>query len=144
MKAVLGVEGVLIDPQPHDGLLLGIVLSEERKDLALLCRQGDGKDFSLVVPKLERLRADNFLAGNIILRISIYEGERCPAAIVRWMFDYDDDEARKHLANHMKAITDGRWTVVEITTSYGCDLVALSEAHADEIMVGEGAGLTSG
>jgi hypothetical protein len=144
MNAVISAEGALIEPQPHDGLLLGIVLSEERKDLTLLCRQEDGKDFRLVIPKLGQLRVDNFLAGNIIFRISIYEGERCPKEIVRWMYNYNQDHARQYLPKHTEEIVDGGWTMVEITTSYGCELVALSKAHADEITVSEGSMPTSG
>jgi hypothetical protein len=67
-------DGRLIDPEFHDGLLLGIVLSEDREDLTLFCRREDGKDFSLVVPQIDRLRVDNFLQGIKFLRSQFAKG----------------------------------------------------------------------
>lgn len=65
-KLVIEPDGCLVEPNFHDGLLLGIVLSERHGDLTLLCQEEDGKEYSLVVPKVERLRADNFLQGNYL------------------------------------------------------------------------------
>ncbi|HEY6418986.1 MAG TPA: hypothetical protein VIX59_08285 [Candidatus Binataceae bacterium] len=135
MILVIDPDGTLIDPEFHDGLLLGIVLSPDGGDLTLLCRRVDGRDFSLALPRLVRLRADNFLEGNIIFGISIYEGDSCPPEDVRWVWDYNDEHAQQYLPKHMKDITDERWTLLKVTTSYGCELVALSKAHADEITV---------
>jgi hypothetical protein len=137
MKLVIEPDGCLMEPNLHDGLLLGIVLSEDRGDLTLICREVDGKEFRLVLPKLKRLRVDKFLEGNIIFGISVYEGERCSPERVNWLFDYNDEHSRQYLPRHLKDITDGGWTLLEISTSYGCELVALSKAHADEITVNE-------
>jgi hypothetical protein len=51
------------------------------------------------------------------------------------VLDYDEDEAARYLPEKMKEITDGGWTMLEISTSYGCELAALSKAHADKMII---------
>jgi hypothetical protein len=133
MTLVLDGEGILRDPGLHDGLLLGIVLSPNGDKLTLLCRDVDGKEFRLTIPELVRLRVDEFMLGNIIFDVSIREGDNCPPESVQRAYSYDDDSARKYLPSRLKEIRDGRWTLVEVGTSYGCELFALSRAHADQI-----------
>jgi hypothetical protein len=96
------------------------------------------------VPQLIRLRLDRFLQGNIILQVSIREGDQCqPESIKRvWGDDYNDDDAelQRHLPDWAKEIRDNNWTLVEISTSYGCELFALSRSRVNEIMFSEGFG----
>jgi hypothetical protein len=89
MTLVIDGNGTVTDPDFHDGQLLGIVLSPDREDLTLYCRRVDGRDFSLMLPRIVRLRVDNFLEGNIIYEISIREGDRCPAEAVQRLWNYD-------------------------------------------------------
>ncbi len=124
-----------MDPDFHDGLLLGIILSPDREELTLLCRRVDGKDFSVVVPQLVKLRADNFFEGNIIYDISIHEGSECPADAVLKIFNYNDDESQKYLGDRVKELVQGKWTLLTLTASYGCELLAMSKAPADKIAV---------
>jgi hypothetical protein len=133
MALVVDREGILRDPGLHDGLLVGINLRPDKEELLLDCRSVDGKDIRLTLPKLIRLRVDNFLQGNIICDISIHEGDRCSPQAVKRVYGYDDDDAQKWISTNMKEIIDGRWTLVEVSTSYGCELVALCGAHADQI-----------
>ena len=137
MNLVIGDDGTLLEPEFHDGLLMGIILSEEKGDLTLICRRVDGQEFDLVMPKIDHLRVDNFLQGNVIFEISIYEGANCPADRIRWMFDYNEEHARQFLPMHTREIVDGGWTLLKVVPSYGCELVALSKAHVDEITVSE-------
>ena len=97
MKPRIKPEGVVIEPDLHDGLLLGLILSEDRKDLTLLCRHVDGREYKLTVPELHCLRVDNFLEGNIIFEILVREGDQCPAELLQKVSSYDDDTAREHL-----------------------------------------------
>jgi hypothetical protein len=137
MNLVKGDDGTLLEPEFHDGLFTGIILSEEKGDLTLICKPVDRKEFNLVVPKIDRLRVDYFLEGNTIFEISIHEGASCPASSVECLFNYNEEHARQFLPRHMKEIVDGSWTLLEVSTSYGCQLAALSKAHADEITVSE-------
>jgi hypothetical protein len=135
MKPILDRNKVLIDPELHDGQLLGIIVSPDREDLTLYCRRTDGVDIAVTLPDLIRLRVDNFLEGNIIFEISIREGEQCSADAVRKLWNYDETEAGQHLATLMKEIKDGGWSLIELSSSYGCELLAMSRAHADQIIV---------
>jgi len=126
--------GIVIEPDLHDGWLR-IILSPNGEDLTLLCRSIDVKDFSILVPELVKLRVENFLEGNIIYEVKIREGGECPAVAVQKVFNYADDEVGKYLPGRMKEIVHGKWTLIELTASYGCELLALSKARGHQVTV---------
>ena len=89
MTPVIGRNRTMTEPDFHDGQLLGMVLSPDREDLTLLCRRVDGRDFSLTLPRIVRLRVDNFLEANIIYELSIRERDRPPQQAVHRLWNYD-------------------------------------------------------
>jgi hypothetical protein len=136
MRLEVDRKGRVTDPELHDGLLVGIIMQPDQDELTLLCRQVDGREIRITIPEIVRLRVDNFLQGNIIFSLLIHEGDACPTPSVRRVYSYDDDdEARRYLSSRIKEIKDGCWTLVEVNTSYGCELLALSRARADRIAV---------
>ena len=139
MTTVINAEGILTDPGLHDGLLLGVVLRPDGEELTLICQDADGRAIRITVPELERLRVDRFLQGNIIFEVTIREGDQCAPDSVKWAWSYDhndeEDEVSRNLPEWMRWIKDDHWTLVEVRTSYGCDLFAVSRARADQIRI---------
>lgn len=116
-------------PDLHDGYLEGILVSKD-KNLILSCRDVTSREWLITVPKLHRLKADNFSEGNIIFEITLYVGDNCPHILIRKLQGYREEKAAESLSNDLEKISKGNWTLVEITSSYGCELLALSEAEA--------------
>ena len=143
----LNANGVLTSPDLHDGSLVGMVLAANG-DLSLFCRAVDAKLYKLVVPAVERMRADNFLQGNTIFEISVYEGEDCPRKALEDLYCYTN-EAREHLYSRndnlmgtwipaqLEKITREGWTLISLGSSYGCELLALSRLPAERITISE-------
>jgi hypothetical protein len=134
-KPIVDNDGSMIEPGLHDGLLYGIVTHPDKDELTLLCRDVEGTEFRIVVPEIVRLTVYEFMEGNIILDVSIHEGDNCPRESIRKAYGYDLTTGLEYLEMRMKEVRDGRWTLLEIDTSYGCELFAVSKAPADRITV---------
>lgn len=115
-------------PDLHDGYLEGILVSKD-KTLMLSCRDAMSREWLITVPKLHRLKADNFSEGNIIFEINLYVGDNCPHVLIQKLQGYREEMAAESLSKDLEKISKGNWTLVEITSSYGCELLALSEAE---------------
>jgi hypothetical protein len=143
----LNVDGVLTSPNLHDGSLVGIVLAPN-SDLSLYCRAVDAKIYKMIVPAIEQMRADNFLQGNIIFDICVYEQQSCPRNAVEDLYCYSN-EAREHryarhesigsafISSLLEKIERENWTLVMLGSSYGCELIALSRQPAEAISIRE-------
>lgn len=116
----------------HDGYLNGIVVRAENT-LVLHCKTADGKTGTLTIPGLVRLRADNFNEGNIIFELSFHRGRECPEDLVKKLKGYDEIRDAETLSRDMKNIEERNWTLLELTSSYGCDLLALFDCSAEAV-----------
>jgi hypothetical protein len=135
LRPKVNERGVLINPDLHDGLLVGLVLSPP-KSLTLVCKTVDGTDCNVVVTKIEHLRADNFLQGNIIFEICIYEGRNCSLDALKKLYAVkEDQQLDRFLPDAMAKIIRERWSLLELGSSYGCELLALSREPHDRIIV---------
>jgi hypothetical protein len=102
----------------------------------------------LIVPAIERTRADNILQGNIIFEISLLEGQKCPSALIEELYCYIN-EVRNHryskneapantfIPNQLEKIAREKWTLVTIGSSYGCELLALSRLPVGATSISE-------
>ncbi|MCX6972329.1 MAG: hypothetical protein NTV93_19570 [Verrucomicrobia bacterium] len=120
-------------PDLHDGYLIGIILSGN-KTLALHCRDVKNRTYEICIPKIQSLKADNFLEGNIIFEINLYSGSECSPELVAKVKSYNN-EASTFLQRDLELIASQKWTLIELVSSYGCDLLALSQAGVEEIHV---------
>ena len=118
----------------HDGYLKGVMLCEP-EELHLTFTNLGGEKYRLVVPCLDRLKADNFLQGNIVLDVGFYEAQSCPDYILRQAYGYDEEAAGKYLPVHLQKMNGQPWTVLEISSSYGCELVAVFNAPVEAAVV---------
>lgn len=113
----------------HDGYLNGLVVRAENT-LVLHCKTADGKTCTVTIPGLVRLRANNFNEGNIIFELNFFQGGQCPDNLVRELKGYDETRDAEALIADMKNIGECNWTLLELTSSYGCDLLALFDRPA--------------
>jgi hypothetical protein len=133
MQLVRNQHGVILDPEFHDGLLLGIVMSPSDKSLTVHCQTIDKEDCRLTIPQIVRLRADDFRQGNIIFEMTLREGPEVPEEAVRKLWQFEGDMAAKHLATLMRKIQSDRWILFEIGSSYGCELLAVSQGSIADV-----------
>ena len=121
----LTADGVVLDPELHDGFLRGITVSPS-KTLTVACSTLSGENVELVLEDVVRLRADNFREGNIIFEVRLLRGSACSPELVRKVFNYSDEEAARLLPRDMRTIANESWNLIAIDSSYGCELVAIA------------------
>lgn len=123
-------EGVIIAPELHDGELTGIVLSShgERSDLLLYATSCEGPRFKIEIPNIVRLRVDNFLEGNIIFELELFEGMQISTKDLQDVY-LSDDYSDVWLGEGGRAAH----CLLKVSTSYGCEGRALFEAPASAV-----------
>lgn len=119
-------------PSFHDGYLTGIQVADREATISL--RQWTGDSYELRLEGVQSLQMEDFREGNIISRLEITTGQRPDGS---WFLDRlapgphptaaaDDHEIHsRNVAALVAGIVAGQSTLVEITSSYGADLVAL-------------------
>lgn len=127
-------EGTLTKPDLHDGYLTGIKI-EGNSTLTLFCKTVEGVSCNLAIPSLVKLRVNNFFEGNIIFEINLYKGVTCPARLVKSLYGYDDSQASQYLSHHIRDIHEKNWILIELISSYGCELLALAASLISDITV---------
>jgi hypothetical protein len=118
---------VLLNPDLHDGFLRGIVLSEP-ETVELLCSDVKGHLYTLRLAGLVALRADNFLQGNVIFEVNEYRAE-FPRGLIKRVYGEDAESEPDWLSLRVQELSENSWTLLEVTTSYGCELLALARGH---------------
>jgi hypothetical protein len=126
----------------HDGYLHGIVVYGE-KMLVLFCTTVNGKDCTVTIPGLVRLRANNFNEGNIIFELNFHRGSACPSDLVGKLRGYDLKDAER-LSADLRNIGERNWTLLELTSSYGCDLLALFDGAPEAVQYDAGGAAMGG
>jgi len=116
----------------HDGYLDGLRVLPE-KSLILFCRQVDGKKSIITVPRIESLWASQFKEGNIIDSINFYRGNGCPEKLIRRVQGYTCQSPVEYFEKDMAEIIKNNWSLMELTTSYGCELLALFSSSEDRV-----------
>jgi len=114
-------------PTFHDGDLVGIVLLPD-KQCALFIRDTLGTMHNLVLTGVERLRAENFLEGNIILDITILTGDAITDDDLLFAVSMDKDPAgtkQSHFTIWRERVRDQGLCLVQLSASYGCTLTSL-------------------
>lgn len=112
----------MVIPSLHDGRLLAIELIGP--DLQLRCADVNGAQHFLVLRDIVRLRADNFLQGNIVFEVSTFSTEACPEHLIRAAYQ---DAEHATLAGEIEDIRTQNLTLLQLGSSYGCELVALGK-----------------
>jgi hypothetical protein len=111
-------------PDLHDGRLDGLFISRNRTAW-IYATDFEGRAWTLVLDRVERLRADEFREGNIILEAVCTAGQLQVTDIER-VYDLTAAEREAPWVRTLLARTGSEsLAFVELTSSYGCRLVAL-------------------
>jgi hypothetical protein len=114
------VEAHYIPPAFHDARLTGLVLLPKQRWILLLATE-DGKDHSVVLFGVERLRASDFREGNIILDLSVRGGGAVAKEEVLFTLGLDDEKNHlKFVDSIMSRIGRGELFLLQVNPSYGC------------------------
>jgi hypothetical protein len=111
-------------PHFHDGAVDSLSL-KNNTILEIGIANVNGENYKLILNGLDRLRCLDFRQGNIILDVSIVSGESPDKSALRYLLDLKEDEAPDFLLDKIEKIERGILTFVNITPSYGCEVLAL-------------------
>lgn len=120
-------------PSFHDGYLTGLAVSERAATLSI-CRS-DGVVWQVKLSGLLCLKADDFREGNIIAQFQAITGAEPPRELLESVDiaphqsaaqEYQD-KYRAHIDALVAQVAAGSLSLVSITASYGCNLIAICE-----------------
>jgi hypothetical protein len=122
--------GFLQNPWFHDGDLTGIAVKDDVVKLGL--KTGDGQQFSMTLSETVAFVATDFQLGNIVFDIRLSTGTDITQDRLSALYPSPYPSAEKFHDAYGKAIDEkreeiliGKLTLFELTSSYGCDIVAL-------------------
>lgn len=127
-------------PSFHDGLLCGLSVTETTATLSLV--EVEGRRWSVELTGVRYLKADDFRQGNIVLDLELVTGAPPPRAWLEKLLPAPHpgvaaayhDAHRAHLDELEAGIASGALTLVALSPSYGCELLAICEAcHGSEL-----------
>lgn len=122
------VPGLRILKHLHDGWLDGFVVKD--KSIYLYFRSLKNINVSITIPDVVALKADDFRLGNIIFEISIYEKGYCPRELLANAFGFSNQEAMQYLDKKLNSLGDCAWSLLALTSSYGCELYLITKSVA--------------
>jgi hypothetical protein len=111
-------------PDFHDGLLTGIRVADGRADI--YCSTVAGQEYIWQLSGVRGLFASSFREGNIIFEVTLHEGE-LPVNLVKRAFGSEDAGEPPWVSAELARPKHRQGILIEITSSYGCELVALFE-----------------
>lgn len=137
MDMTLDASGGLRVPNPHDAEIVGLALHDDngQRELRITLRpeKPANRRFALVLAGLERLRCMDFREGNIVLSVDIVRNRRPYAEALHILLDSAVKPSPASIDRFAREVAVGRLTLVQISPSYGCELVALCrEVRAEE------------
>ena len=121
-------------PSFHDGYLTGIELSEKSAVVGL--QHYDGTRYRLHLSGIEALLANEFRQGNIISSLEVTTGTSPDIGDLRLLWpaphpEVTDEYRQKHeifVEDQRSKIERGEAVWLNLTASYGCDLVAVCKS----------------
>ena len=123
---------IIRNPDLHDGYLTGLWI-DDASTLRLICRHVEGQEYTVLVPKICRFRASNFLEGNIIFEFRVYQADQCTPEL---LYKADNSEAQydpAHSSQLLEQMRRDKCIFIEIVPTYGCELGAIACCPLDDI-----------
>lgn len=118
----------LLEPNLHDGRLLGIVLTSPGR-VELTASDLNGKSYRISLSGVSQFRATDFRAGNIILDVTVAQGDDVQMAELQPLVQANENT--EQFATELKTIYDAvvreSLYVFELNPSYGCHLIAVAK-----------------
>jgi len=118
------MDGDVIEPNVHDAKLTCIFL--KGKDAVIELETADRKTLRLMLIGVQRLVADNFREGNILLDVTVVTGPKVSIKDVAAAYGVKPGN-QKFLTEAIDLVVSGALTVVTLNPSYGCSLASLCE-----------------
>lgn len=119
----------LLEPNLHDGRLVGITLPTEGT-VELAVTEVGGKRYRIVLEGVTEFHATEFREGNIILDVTVTRGENVRLADLAH-FGYAGQNlprSEEHLQRIHKRMLRESLYLVELNPSYGCHLVGVARS----------------
>lgn len=121
----LAPSGEVVHPNLHDGRLLGIYLRDDGA-VDVFVSDEAGIDYRFRLVGVERLRADDFRRGNIILSAKVLRPAGIQIHHVAYAFPELNDEG-EDLQRILDSIKKDELSILLIDPSYGCTLTAICQ-----------------
>jgi hypothetical protein len=134
MEILISEDGEVVQPPLHDARIRGLVMCGGAK-LIVPIETSDGARLCLVLHEVERLRADDFRQGNIILDVSISSAVEVDVSDVAYAYGVGPAETA-FLSQTMERLVREKKQVVRINPSFGCTAVCICgrmEAATDSL-----------
>lgn len=115
-------------PNFHDGFVDGLILFKSKVHIFL--RTISGGKYTLILYEMEALRANDIREGNIILDVDFFESNQLDVSFIFEVYQYSDEHKKKFVVEDwIRAASQKRLKGIEISTSYGCTLLAIFKTH---------------
>lgn len=122
---IISTDGMLVSPTVHDARVLGLVMVG--KKLLMPMQSAEGLTFCIALNDVERLRADDFREGNIVLDITVSIGSAVEIEDIAYVYGLEKTsfQSNSFLKNViLKFAAEGK-ALVRLNPSYGCALVCI-------------------
>jgi len=134
VQVAIDDHGILRNPDVHDVNLCGLRLLRNTLNLYFVDPRDDST-FSVTIPNIVDCRMEGFKEGNIVFELKFLQPSLLD--IDSQMQHYrtperteEFEEARKTMAHQA---TEQHLTFIQIDTSYGCDLIAISSSSSTDV-----------
>ncbi len=116
-------------PDFHDGSLDGLLVSKSQATIFL--RTAREEKFMLTLHEVERLHAENFREGNIILSLDLLTPEQLTPEHISEAYGFSADSPSGFvMKDWIEAAKKRGLQALEISSSYGCVALALFKSYA--------------
>lgn len=129
----LGRDGINAIVGFHDGVLSGVRCEEFT--LSLWSSTADGIPYHILVPRTERLLLSDFTGGNTINSMLLYPAVAAPKELFARICLLDPTQLEGDFAPSFASFRKSALSLLEVATSDGCLLLALSSCPADAIRI---------
>jgi hypothetical protein len=113
----------VVDPPLHDADVQGLLLIP-KGNLLISIQTTDGSNKCIVLRGVERLRADDFREGNIILDVTVSSGASIEMEDICYAYGLEKGE-NPFVQRTMDRLMREKRLVVTLNPSYGCMLVCI-------------------
>lgn len=113
--------------QLHDAFLDGLYMTRNRA-LILTGRLQTGRSFTLLIPNARRVRTTDFSEGNIIFDIEWHSPKSCTRDLMQRLQNHTLPDREERITRDLAELQTRGETLFEVTSSYGCEIVGLTDA----------------
>jgi len=114
----------LIEPNLHDGALVGISSDNERIDLTV--DDAEARRFHIILDGVVEFLATDFKQGNIILDVTIVQGGQTQANDLGTLNQSEYSQDEKYLQKLHRRVVDESLYVLQLNPSYGCQIISIA------------------